>query len=143
MKKVQGFTLIEIMITVAIIGILASIAIPAYGDYVKKARRSDAEGVLLQNAQMLEQKYTTENRYVAVAETCATPIAAPIAASPIDGATKHYNIQMIECSGEGYTLIATPLSSQASDGLLALPNTGIRSWDKNNDDIFTDDERTW
>lgn len=59
-KKSHGFTLIELMIAVAIIGILAAIALPSYQNYVKQARRTDAQAYMLDLA-LKEEKYRVNN----------------------------------------------------------------------------------
>lgn len=127
----KGFTLIEMMIVVALIGILAAIAIPNYQSYIKKTRRTDAQGVLMQSAQLLERRYTENSRY----SDSATCPDAPILESPIDGTTKYYDITMSNCSADGstYTLTATPKGPQSGDGTLELRHTGRKAWDKNND----------
>ena len=61
--KSYGFTLIELMIVVAVIGVLAAIAIPAYSNYVDRATRADAKSSLLTIAQRLERCYTITNSY--------------------------------------------------------------------------------
>ena len=64
MKHTQpGFTLIELMITVAIVGILASIAYPSYQDSVMKSRRADVKGVLLGLTNAMERRFTETNSY--------------------------------------------------------------------------------
>ncbi|QZA77536.1 type IV pilin protein [Deefgea tanakiae] len=141
-KKTSGFTLIELMITVAVIGILASIAIPSYSTYIKKARRTDAQTVLLQNANVLERIYTTENKY-GESGVCSTSI---ITETPIDGTTKYYDVSLNNCEPSTYTLTATPKGSQSSDGKLVLTHTGRKGWDKNNNgtvDFSDDSENKW
>ena len=62
-RRTAGFTLIELMIAVAVIGILASIAYPSYQRYVTESRRTDAKAVLMQVAGQLERCYTVNNNY--------------------------------------------------------------------------------
>jgi len=59
----RGFTLIELMITLVVVGILAAIAYPAYTEQVRKTRRSDAMAALMRTAQVLERCYTEFNAY--------------------------------------------------------------------------------
>jgi type IV pilus assembly protein PilE len=61
--KVRGFTLIELMIVVAVIAIIAAIAFPSYQNQVQKTRRADAHAALLQAAQILERCFTRNNSY--------------------------------------------------------------------------------
>lgn len=64
MKSLKGFSLIELMIVVAIIGVLASIAYPSYQQHVLKSRRATAHGCLQELAQWMERYYTTHMTYV-------------------------------------------------------------------------------
>lgn len=61
--KQLGFTLIELMVVVAIVGILAAVAYPAYSEYVKSTRRAEVSTLLLENAHLLERHYTRTGSY--------------------------------------------------------------------------------
>ena len=117
----SGFTLIELMITVAIVGILAAIAYPSYTQYVERARRNDAKAVLLEAAQYMERRFT-ENRTYA-----GSTLPTSLAKSPREGDT-WFDISLGNLGVTTYILTAAPKSGwiPAKCGTLSLNQLGVK-----------------
>lgn len=118
-NKSGGFSLIELMVSVAIVAILAGVAVPAYQNHMVTSRRTDAQRVMVEWAQAMERYYTANGSY-ANGANCG--VAQPSTVSM-------YGIACSLSAGGGFSLTATPTSSsaQASDGNLTLDNTGART----------------
>lgn len=142
MMKVTGFSLIELMIVVAVVGILAGIAYPAYQEQVASSRRATAMGDLQSLAQALERHFNANDTYVGSGTVGGAPSVFP-SESPVDGGVKYYDLTTQTLSATGYTLRATPKGAQAGDGIIELSFTGARSWDEDNDGSFSTSENDW
>ncbi|HYE34436.1 type IV pilin protein [Methylocaldum sp.] len=112
----RGFTLIELMIAVAVVGILAAIALPSYQHYVKRTARSDAKSALLEDAQFLERNFTEANRYDKTAG--GVNVTLPVTQSPRDSTAK-YTIT-VAATATTFTITATPVAG----GLMAGDTCG-------------------
>lgn len=144
-KNQKGFTLIELMIVVAIVGIMAAIAYPSYTEHVRKTKRSDGQGALMGLAAAMERHYASNNSYEGAADGGAdtgSPGIYPDEA-PLDGNDKYYDLTIQAADATSFTLRATPKGSQAGDGMLELDSTGARRWDRDASAVFEAGENTW
>lgn len=97
-RRQAGFTLIELMLVAVVIGILASIAVPAYQEHVRQARRAEVATVLLENAQLLERHYARQGGY-----DIGTAVLA--SQSPLSGPAVYQVVATM--TAESFTLTAT------------------------------------
>ncbi|WP_347881010.1 type IV pilin protein [Pseudomonas sp. LA21] len=126
MRRNSGFTLIELMITVAIVAILAAVAYPSYKQYVIRANRSEAQAYLMDIAQR-QQQYLMDARAYADSDTT-------LGASQPSRVAANYTITITVGSGlpPSFTAKAAPKSGtmQAGDGDLSINQAGTKTWTK-------------
>ena len=128
----RGFTLVEIMIVVAIVAILGAVALPSYRSSVLKSQRAEARGVLLETAQFMQRFYSQNDRYDQDRAGASVAIPGPLATVP-KGITPTVGANyVVSFSGSptvaGFTVQAVPQGAMASDacGTLSLDNVGRR-----------------
>lgn len=142
-KGSKGFTLIEVMITVAIVAVLASIALPSYTGYIARANRADARTQLLQAAQFMQRFYAANDQYLqdrAANSVLGAGVGMPVGlrVSPADGTAIYQLNTDIAAVGShtatvttsAYTLTMAPITGRAAAadecGMFTITSTGIR-----------------
>lgn len=133
-RQSRGFTLIELMVVIAIIGILAAVAFPSYQGYVVRSNRADLQAHLMQLATSLERYKSQQVSYTGV--TLAL-VNGGVATYPVSGETK-YNLALVLTpvgAPTQWTLTATPAagSTQVGDGALRIDNQGRRCYNPADD----------
>lgn len=129
--KLQGFTLVELMITVAILGILTAIALPSYQQYVARSHRAEAKTVLLEAAAHMERFYSENFRYDQ--DTGGTAVALPtnLLRSPKEiGSAQQYAVTVVAAQ-RTYTLSATRSTGSAMEndpcGNFTINQNGLKA----------------
>jgi type IV pilus assembly protein PilE len=123
-RRAAGFTLVELMIVVTIVGILAAIAFPAYSNYITRTKRGAAKACMSEYAQFMERRYTTSMTYVGTAPVlgCATE----------SNLNQRYTISaaVVAPTQRTYTVTATPIGVQLANdtkcGTLTVDDKGAR-----------------
>ena len=123
-----GFTLIEVLVAVAILGILAAVAIPAYTDYVRRGHRAEGRQALAEAIQAQERFYAANNRYSAFSTGTPNGFATT---SGEDPARARYTLEGVACGGSVEAVCvevrATPRNwTDARCGNLSLTTNGVR-----------------
>lgn len=145
-NRAIGFTLIEMMVVVAIMGIIAAVAIPAYTDHVRSGHRADAQAALVALAQHMERRYSENNSYcnsgTTNITTCGTDTTGDTGAPslfsstvPLDGGDAVYNLTIDSVTATSFTVKATRTAGGYMDGdecgNFSYSSTGQKTQDSN------------
>ena len=125
MQKSRGFTVVELIIAIAIIGILAAIAIPSYQEHLKRGRRADAQQFLSQVAQKQQQYLMDARSYAGTMAELSMPVPTSV--------SNFYTVTLVADAGPppSFTATAAPIpgSQQEGDGTLTIDNQGNKKKD--------------
>jgi type IV pilus assembly protein PilE len=125
-NRQRGFTLIEVMIVIAVLGVIVAIAYPSYTEQVRKSRRAEGMGELLDLADRMERFYSDRGTYVGASlGTAATDIY------PTTSAKGYYTLSIASQSATAFSVSAAPTSKgkQNEDkcGTFSLTSQGVKS----------------
>lgn len=137
--RANGFTLMELLVVVAIVGILLAIAVPNYNDYIRRASRSAAQSELLELASIQEKIFLNSSAYACGSNNplaCANMVTTAYNGGTTGGLGRtsgttqdgKYTLSVTPGGGTTYTLTATPVtgSTQAGDGNISINEAGRR-----------------
>lgn len=119
----NGFTLIELMVVVAIVGILGAIALPSYTAYIKRGDRASARAALLEARQFMERFYSTNDAYDK--DKANTAVALPVRLQAVPAEVPKYDLSISASAPNSFTLTATPRGLDKC-GNLTITNTGLK-----------------
>ncbi|MGD8832661.1 MAG: type IV pilin protein [Pseudomonadales bacterium] len=138
LKLRKGFTLIELMVAIAILAVLAAIAIPIYTRYSERTYRSEAMADLMECAQALERRASVTFDYLGAAVGGADAGAIdPSVCTPKSTAANRYVIN-VNGTAAGFTLTAVPQNNTDQNRQLSYDSNGRRGWDENGDGAIAD-----
>lgn len=126
MNRTRGFSLIELLIVITVVGLLLAVALPSYTRYVLRSHRSSAITGVLDVASRQARYYTTNNTYT----TSMTALGYPADPMPVtDTSNRYYNLSVSAASATGFTVSAAPYGAQQKDtcGTYTYNDLGVKS----------------
>lgn len=147
----RGYSLMELMITVAIVGILASVAYPSYTSFLLGSNRSAGQADLMALAAAMERhkaaNFSYQGAALAGADTGSPAVFRTFSPSQEPETNKKYDLSILTMSATGtsYSLRALPVatSTQSGDGALFYFSDGRKAWDRNGDGSLSANEYCW
>lgn len=125
MEKTSGFSLVELMVSVAIIGIISAVAYPSYVDYIAESTRSDGLGAVMRVANLQEQFYLDNRQYT------ADMTQLNLGADPFVTEQGDYSVDTTVAADGSMTVIASALGTQATRdsecNVMKLTSEGVKS----------------
>lgn len=150
-KHLKGFTLIELMITVAIVSIVAAVAFPSYQSMLASGARSTVQADLMSFASSMERhtasNFTYKGAAQSGADTGAPAIFSTYSPASEPAANKKYDLRIssVSTNGQSYELRATPVTGTLAQGqgVVYYFSDGRKAWDKNADGTLGSNEYCW
>lgn len=145
LQRIKGFSLIELMIVVVIVGVLAAIAMPSYSNYVIKGSRAAAQTELLELASKQEKIFLNSNAYSPNVTTAYNGTSTGGLGITSGRTSDDKYTLSLSGVGQTFTLTATPAtgSKQAGNGCLTIQENGLRQWHENNDACNSASPASW
>jgi type IV pilus assembly protein PilE len=136
MKRIKnGFTLVEMLVVVAIIGIISAVALPIYQEHLDNARRGQAKAALVAFATAMERQYAESGSYATEADDSTAVTASSVFHTVLPqgatGSDVDYSISITASTDETYTLQAEAVNVMSGDGDFTINNTGAKTWGGN------------
>lgn len=140
--QVRGFTLIEMLVALAIFAMISAIAIPLYTQYSQRAYRAEVMSDLMSCAQALERYSAASFTFVGANSGGDNTALNAAICDPLSVRQGRYLVTAVTTQAS-YELTAVPIGSMAGTGTLTLDDAGQRTWDENNDSIIDPNEDDW
>lgn len=134
-SRLRGFTLIELMIVVAIVAILAAVAYPSYQDSVLKTRRAEGQALLLSIVQAQERHFSQFARYASSLIGGPSTTQMGWSLQDLTSENGYYKVSLTASAPTTFTLQATPQQGDSKCGNLTLTSEGVKGSSKGSNDL--------